>query len=86
MHIEMIQYAICGLFTSVPSALVHTLVVFKSSSRSLVLLITWDWDEAVNQLNTGSKPNSSKSLVHTYLGRVPAVVGGGPCMHPGLPL
>jgi hypothetical protein len=43
----MVQCTV-GLFTAVPSTLVHALDLFISTSRSLVLLGTWDGDERVD--------------------------------------
>lgn len=47
MGIEMIQSAIC-LFTSIPSTFVHALDFFVSSSGSLVLLCTRNWNEGID--------------------------------------
>lgn len=47
MSIEMVQGAIC-LLTSVPSTLVHTLDLLISTTGSLVLLGTRDWDERID--------------------------------------
>lgn len=47
MSIEVVQCAIC-FFATVPSALVHSLDFFISSSRSLVLLSTRNWNKRVD--------------------------------------
>lgn len=47
VRIQMVQRAIC-LFTTIPSALVHALNLFISSTRTLVLLRTRNRNKRVN--------------------------------------
>lgn len=47
VSVEMVQGTI-GLFTAIPTTLVHALDLFISSTRTLVLLGAWDRDEGVN--------------------------------------
>ena len=47
VSIQMVQCTV-GLFTAVPSTLVHALDLFISTSRSLVLLRAWNRYERVD--------------------------------------
>jgi len=47
MRIQVVQSTIC-LFTTIPSTFVHSLNLFESSTRALVLLSTWDWNEGID--------------------------------------
>ncbi|KAI1107277.1 hypothetical protein F4804DRAFT_223039 [Jackrogersella minutella] len=51
MSVQMVKCAIC-LFASLPTAFVHPLDFFISSSRSFVLLRSRDGYEGINLLRT----------------------------------
>jgi hypothetical protein len=65
MSIKVVQCAV-GLFTAIPTALVHSLNLFVSSSRSLMLLRTRNGHERVN-LTINQISHSSKSGVEEWL-------------------
>ena len=67
VRIEMIQCPI-RLFTSIPSALIHPLDFFISSSWSLMLLSTGDGNEAVHLRRVSTHLNHGK-MDHSYLSR-----------------